>query len=103
MYDLASGTQRVLTTGADPALSPDGRTVAFWRESGGEQGLYLIGIDGANERRIFTSGKPLRAPDWSPDGSKLVFSHVNGEHRCRERRLRHLPAGHFSVQPHVPA
>ena len=84
VYDLASGAQRVLTTGADPALSPDGRTVAFWRGDGGDNGLYLIDVDGANERRIFTSGKPLRAPDWSPDGSKIVFSHVNGERRCRD-------------------
>jgi uncharacterized protein YraI len=84
VYDPATGAQRVLTTGADPALSPDGGTVAFWRENGGDHSLYLIDIDGANERRIFTSGKPLRAPAWSPDGSKLAFSHVNGEYRCRD-------------------
>ena len=84
VYDLANGSQRVLTTGADPALSPDSRTVAFWRENGGEHDLYLIDIDGTNERRIFTSGKPLRAPAWSPDGSKIVFSRVNGERRCRD-------------------
>ena len=49
VYDLASGSQRVLTTGADPALSPDGGTVAFWRENGGEHDLYLI--DSSRRRR----------------------------------------------------
>lgn len=82
VYDLATGSLRQLTTGADPAVSPDGRTVVFWRDTG-EQGLYLIDIDGGNERRILTRGEPLRAPAWSPDGEKIVFSHVTGEHRCR--------------------
>ena len=82
VYDLAGGTLRQLTTGADPAVSPDGSTVVFWRDTG-EQGLYLIGIDGAGERRILTRGELLRSPAWSPDGQKIVFSHVTGENRCR--------------------
>ena len=84
VYDLASGSLRTLTTGADPALSPDGRTVAFWRQDGGDHGLYLIDIDGANERRILRRTEMLRAPAWSPDGSEIVFSHVNGKHNCRD-------------------
>jgi Tol biopolymer transport system component len=84
LVDLASGAQRVLTTGSDPALSPDGRTVAFWREEGGERGLYLINTDGTNERRILARGEQLRAPAWSPDGSKIVFSHVTGQRHCRD-------------------
>lgn len=82
VYDLASGALRQLTTGADPAISPDGSTVVFWRDTG-EQGLYLIGIDGAGERRILTRGELLRSPAWSPDGQKIAFSHVTGENRCR--------------------
>jgi TolB protein len=84
VYDPAGGALRTLTTGADPALSPDGRTVVFWRGDGSDHGLYLIGVDGANERRILARAEPLRAPAWSPDGNKIVFSHVSGQRRCRD-------------------
>lgn len=81
-YELASGTLWPLTNGMDPALSPDGRTVAFVR-GGGANGLYLIGIDGSNERQIYGGGEGLRTPAWSPDGQQIVFSRVIGESTCR--------------------
>lgn len=84
VYDLVSGALRTLTTGADPDVSPDGRTVVFWRVDGADHGLYLIDIAGGNERRILARTEKVRSPSWSPDGSKIVFSHVNGEHRCRD-------------------
>jgi len=84
IYDLARGTLRELTSGADPALSPDGRTVVFWRAEGGSHSLYLIDSDGGNERRILTRSEALRAPAWSPDGSKIVFSHISGQRKCRD-------------------
>jgi uncharacterized protein YraI len=71
-YDLQTGELRSLTHGFDPAISPDGATVAFVRD-GGEMGLYLIDIDGSNERRIFERAA-LAAPKWSPDGQWIVFS-----------------------------
>jgi dipeptidyl aminopeptidase/acylaminoacyl peptidase len=70
-YDLQTGALRPLTHGFDPAISPDGRTVAFVRD-GGETGLYLISIDGSDERRIFERAA-LAAPKWSPDGQWIVF------------------------------
>ncbi|MCC9077705.1 SH3 domain-containing protein [Litorilinea aerophila] len=83
VYDFASGALWPLTTGIDPTISPDGQTVAFTRE-GGEAGLYLIDIDGQNERRIYVSGFGLRSPSWSPDGRYIVFSRgVEGD-RCRQ-------------------
>jgi len=71
-YDLAGGDVWPLTNGFDPAISPDGSTVAFVRD-GGETGLYLINIDGSNERRIFERAA-LSSPKWSPDGQWIVFT-----------------------------
>lgn len=82
-YDLESGELRSLTYGLDPSLSPDGSTVAFVRE-GGEHGLYLIDIDGSNERLIFSGGENFRAPSWSPDGEWIVFSRKIGTYGCRD-------------------
>jgi len=84
VYDLQGGTTRSLTTGADPAVSPDGRTVAFWRDVEGEHRLYLIDMDGSPERLILARGEMVRAPSWSPDGQHIVFSRVTGQSVCRD-------------------
>ncbi len=84
VFDLATGRTRLLTTGADPALSPDGQTVAFWRQDGGQHGLYVIGAEGGKERRVLMRPEKLRTPAWSPDGLSIAFSHVNGEDVCRD-------------------
>ena len=79
-YDLATGSLQQITTGADPAISPDGQTVAFVR-GGGESALYLVGSDGSNERRIFGANAPS-GPAWSPDGQFIAFSYVAGTYEC---------------------
>lgn len=83
VVDLATGATRYLTTGFDPAISPDGSTVAFTRD-GGDHGLYLVDIDGSNERRIFAGGEGLRSPEFGPDGQYVVFSRLSGEYECRD-------------------
>ena len=104
VYDLANGSQRVLTTGADPALSPDGRTVAFWRENGGDYGLYLIDIDGSNERRILTSGREAARAGLEPRRQQDRRSAMSmASIACRDVGLRHLLARHLPLQSHVPA
>jgi Tol biopolymer transport system component len=82
VYDLGVDTLRPLTGGTDPAISPDGRLVAYTRDGGGN-GLYVINIDGANERLIYNERPLLRSPKWSPDGQWLVFSRSNGFDDCR--------------------
>jgi len=82
-YDLNRDTLTPLTGGIDPALSPDGRFIAFTRD-GGDGGLFVINSDGSGEQRPIYKDYPLlRAPSWSPDGRFLVFSRSNGHDDCR--------------------
>jgi hypothetical protein len=82
-YDLDSGDLRRLTTGFDPAISPDGQTVAFTRQ-GSDSGLYLIDSDGGNERRIYTGPLNMASPKWSEDGASIVFSYAVSSMECRD-------------------
>jgi len=68
---------RYLTTGIDPALSPDGRTVAFtrWNSAGGVPGtVWTIDVDGKGERQIAGDVMQPKSPTWSADGKTIVVN-----------------------------
>jgi uncharacterized protein YraI len=79
---------RYLTQGMDPALSPDGQTVAFTRWQTSQDGalgnVWLINIDGSNERVVHEFVYNPRTPVWSADGSQLIIAMQHGGY-VRER------------------
>jgi Tol biopolymer transport system component/tRNA A-37 threonylcarbamoyl transferase component Bud32 len=60
---------------AYPALSPDGRQVAFaWNGERRENGdIYIKHVDADTPLRLTTDPAEDIAPAWSPDGSRLAF------------------------------
>ncbi len=74
-----SGLRR-LTSGIDPALSPDGQRVAFTRWTGTDGTLWLINVDGSGERAVLGETTQAKHPAWSPDGQQIV---VNFQHEGR--------------------
>ncbi len=81
---------RYLTTGIDPALSPDGQWVAFTRwdnpQIGALGSLWVINIDGSSERLLLEGIHQPKAPVWSPDGTQIILSMTYGERLTTERR-----------------
>lgn len=81
---------RYLTTGMDPALSPDGQRLAFTRWETSQDGalgsVWLINLDGSGERVIHEYVLNPRTPVWSADGSQIVISHQHGGY-VQERRV----------------
>ncbi len=59
----------------DPALSPDGRTLAYVAGPPGRRRLYVRQIDGGRPIALTDLGvaESQRRPDWSPDGTRIVF------------------------------
>ncbi|HEY6866860.1 MAG TPA: hypothetical protein VI792_06365, partial [Candidatus Eisenbacteria bacterium] len=60
----------------DPDWSPDGRSIAFLSDAGGEYELHVIASDGrGQDRQVTHGGSTFRFPPrWSPDSKKLAFS-----------------------------
>jgi hypothetical protein len=71
--DVDGGSPRKLVAGSAALLSPDGRTVAVQRHSGG---IVLVSADGKRSRQL--TARRLRPQKWSPDGSTLYATAANG-------------------------
>jgi Tol biopolymer transport system component len=70
-----TGERKVASSAAilsRPAWSPDGEHLAFRVADGSWMGIWTVGADGSNLRRVF-AGNP-NTPVWSPDGSSIAFA-----------------------------
>jgi Tol biopolymer transport system component len=63
-------TARCARIDSHPAISPDGRQVAYASQCDGG-GLFVVPIEGGTPRRLAALGFH---PAWSPDGRRLAFS-----------------------------
>jgi len=57
----------------DAAFSPDGRSIAYASDRGGNFDIWVRSIGGEEARQITTSSAPDTQPAWSPDGRSIVF------------------------------
>jgi Tol biopolymer transport system component len=80
---------RQITEGGNPfyaRFSPDGRRVLYADGTTEERrGIWVVGADGADRRKVFATGKAIASPCWSPDGSRIAVTvrELGEERGCR--------------------
>jgi pSer/pThr/pTyr-binding forkhead associated (FHA) protein len=58
----------------NPAISPDGQSVAFMSFRGGNWDVYKVDIDGANLTQLTMDTADDGLPSWAPDGRSIAFA-----------------------------
>ncbi|MDT0593355.1 amidohydrolase family protein [Glaciecola petra] len=79
IVDANGGKARALTQdfawNIHPAISPDGKKIAFISDRDGLSNAWVMDIDGTNLKQITKEKKNLiHSPKWSPDSQYLVVS-----------------------------
>ena len=100
-----------------PSWAPDGSQIAILTGRGGQEEIWLVPDDGGEEKRYTHSdGKDIARPDWSPDGTTILFEKVVGNiprlvaapvvdggvreiQVCQEGRLSFQPMGEPTWSP----
>jgi Tol biopolymer transport system component len=64
----------------EPALSPDGRQLAFVRSHLGKREVHILDLESGHTRTLVDLGNDAwaRFPSWSGDGKRLVFQKSEG-------------------------
>jgi Tol biopolymer transport system component len=82
VLSLETGEKRCLTVpplysdqgDSRPALSPDGKTVAFLRSTTVDvPEIYTVALSGGNAQQVTHEGTGAGAPMWSSDGRYIIF------------------------------
>jgi Tol biopolymer transport system component len=79
-----------------PAISPDGRWIAFFRAEAGPNGdLWLVPSAGGEARRLTFDTREGGSPAWTPDGRRIVFFSA----RAGSRTLWQVPVAGGEPEP----
>ncbi len=69
---------------ADPQISPDGRTIAYVRESNDimtdkvRRTIWLVDVATGRQRPLLAGSGSYFSPRWSPDGARLAYVAAEG-------------------------
>src|SRR6185437_16152065 len=67
-------------TDADPAWSPDSKTLAFFSNADGveQRQLWSVHADGSNPKKLTNLNGYAARPRWSHNGKQIAFLYIEG-------------------------
>ncbi len=78
IVERSGGAARRLTSfqgvTSNPRFSPDGQSIAFSGEYGGNLDVYVVPATGGEPRRLTWHPGPDQVQGWTPDGRSVVFA-----------------------------
>lgn len=94
VQSLSTGTRQAVAnffgSNSAPAWSPDGRRLAVVLTKDGGSQMYLISADGGGQAQRLTSSSGIDTePNFSPDGSAIIFTSDRGG----SPQIYRIPAG----------
>ena len=63
------------------AISPDASRIAFEGYATGNADIYVVGVDGTGLRQLTTDPATDQFPQWSPDGTTIVYDNAGARER----------------------
>ena len=64
---------------ADPAWSPDGKSIAYSSDRGGSMNVWIRDLTSGADRQLTRGAGAAMQPAWSPDGSRIAYSDPDGQ------------------------
>jgi hypothetical protein len=68
----------ILSDGRNPALAPHGQKVAFVRNDGSNDEIFVANLDGSNQTQVTDTPTTKDNPVWSFDNTTIAFSNDGG-------------------------
>lgn len=80
----SSSQQLTVDAGSNfkPAVSPDGRFIAFVSTRGGTPSIWRMDINGENAVQLANNEATLGEPEFTPDGNHVIYYGVDANEMC---------------------
>jgi hypothetical protein len=80
IMNLDGEGRQYVTSGRRPRMSRDGTRIAFIETENDESFLVVYTMADCTKFRVAKAGGDIPAPDWSPQGDRIVFKGEHGIH-----------------------